>query len=76
MIAIFVVDDQRLVRRFMEAGGAGYVSKGADIEELCRAIRTVAGCSPYISQGVAQRVAANDVQFAIIANAQSSVRAF
>jgi two-component system invasion response regulator UvrY len=47
-------------RRFIEAGGAGYVSKGADPEELCHVIRTVVGGSPYISQDVAQRIAVND----------------
>jgi two-component system invasion response regulator UvrY len=47
-------------RRFMELGGAGYVSKDVDSDELIRAVRTVAGDSPYISPDVAQRIAVND----------------
>ena len=47
-------------RRFMELGGAGYVSKSADTDELVHAIRTVAAGEPYISLDVAQRIAAND----------------
>jgi two-component system, NarL family, invasion response regulator UvrY len=47
-------------RRFMELGGAGYVSKEADTDELVQAIRTVAEGGPYISQDVAQRIAVND----------------
>lgn len=47
-------------RRFLELGGAGYVSKEADAEELVHAIRMVADGHHYISQDVAQRIAVND----------------
>jgi two-component system, NarL family, invasion response regulator UvrY len=47
-------------RRFMEVGGSGYVSKGADTDELVHAIRTVASGAPYISKDVAIRIAIND----------------
>ncbi len=47
-------------RRFMELGGAGYVSKAADTDELVHAIHIVAAGEPYISHDVAQRIAAND----------------
>lgn len=42
---------------WLESGGSGYVSKGADTEELSQAIRTVAGGEFYISQDVAQNIA-------------------
>ncbi|MFT4563097.1 MAG: two-component system invasion response regulator UvrY, partial [Gammaproteobacteria bacterium] len=60
VIGLSVYVDGPYPRRFMEMGGSGYVSKGADTEELCDAIRTVAGGAPYISKDVAQRIAIND----------------
>jgi len=44
----------------MELGGAGYVSKAADTDELVHAIRTVAAGQSYLSHDVAQRIAVND----------------
>ena len=44
-------------RKFLELGGAGYVSKNADTEELIRAIREVWRGECYISADVAQEIA-------------------
>ena len=47
-------------KQFLRAGGAGYVSKNADTDELVRAIRTVNGGGCYISADVAQHIATSD----------------
>ncbi|MDA0824466.1 MAG: response regulator [Proteobacteria bacterium] len=60
VIGLSVYVDGPYPRRFMEIGGSGYVSKGADTDELVHAIRTVASGAPYISKDVAQRIAIND----------------
>ena len=44
-------------RRFLEIGGAGYVSKDSDTDELFLAIREVHRGGSYISRDVAQKVA-------------------
>ena len=48
-------------RRFLELGGAGYVSKDADTEELVLAIREVSRGRSYISRDVAQHVAISTI---------------
>lgn len=60
VIALSMYVDGPYPRHFMELGGAGYVSKDADTDELVSAIRTVAAGDPYISGDVAQRIATND----------------
>jgi two-component system, NarL family, invasion response regulator UvrY len=60
VIGLSVYVDGPYPRRFLEIGGSGYVSKGADTDELVHAIRTVASGAPYISKDVAQRIAVND----------------
>jgi two-component system invasion response regulator UvrY len=47
-------------KQFLRAGGAGYVSKNADTEELISAIKKVHGGESYISTDVAQNIAASD----------------
>ncbi|MGE0486915.1 MAG: response regulator [Gammaproteobacteria bacterium] len=44
-------------KQFLRLGGAGYVSKNADTEELVDAIRRVADGECYISADVAQNIA-------------------
>jgi two-component system, NarL family, invasion response regulator UvrY len=44
-------------RRFLELGGAGYVSKDADTEELISAVREISEGRSYISRDVALNVA-------------------
>lgn len=48
-------------RRFLELGGAGYVSKDADTEELILSIREVARGRSYISRDVAHHVAVSTI---------------
>ena len=47
-------------KQFLRTGGAGYVSKNADTDELVRAIRSVHAGECYISADVAQQIAASD----------------
>ncbi|MEM7542636.1 MAG: response regulator [Pseudomonadota bacterium] len=47
---------------FLQAGGAGYVSKNAHTEELVKAIRIVESGELYISPDVANFLALNDSQ--------------
>ena len=44
-------------RKFLEAGGLGYVSKSADSEDLFKAIDMVYRGKPFISVDVAQEIA-------------------
>ena len=44
-------------RRFLEAGGMGYVSKSADSEDLFKAVDMVYIGQPFISSDVAQEIA-------------------
>lgn len=46
-------------RQFLRLGGAGYVSKNADTEELVGAIREVHGGACFISADVARNIAAS-----------------
>ena len=47
-------------KQFLRTGGAGYVSKNTDTEELVCAIRTVNDGACYISADVAQHIATSD----------------
>jgi len=47
-------------RQFLRAGGAGYVSKNTDADELVTAIRCVHANECYISADVAQNIAVSD----------------
>lgn len=44
-------------RKFLEAGGLGYVSKSADSDDLFKAIDMVYRGNPFISMDVAQQIA-------------------
>lgn len=50
-------------KQFLRGGGAGYVSKNADTDELVAAIRAVHGGAHYISADVAQHIASSDAMF-------------
>ena len=60
VIGLSMYVDGPFPKRFMELGGAGYVSKEADTDELLLAIRTVANGEPYISADVAQGIAVSE----------------
>ncbi len=61
IIGLSMYIDGPYPRRFLELGGAGYVSKDADTEELVLAIREVSRGRSYISRDVAQHVAASTI---------------
>lgn len=57
IIAVTVCDEEPFPTRLMQAGAAGYVTKGAALDEMVSAIRQVAGGQRYISPEIAQQLA-------------------
>ncbi|HCE40609.1 UvrY/SirA/GacA family response regulator transcription factor [Alloalcanivorax profundimaris] len=57
VIAVTVCEDEPFPSRLMQAGAAGYMSKGADLEEMLRAIKVVNAGQRYISPEIAQTMA-------------------
>jgi DNA-binding NarL/FixJ family response regulator len=50
-------EEEPFPSRLMKAGAAGYMTKGADLEEMVRAIKVVATGQRYISPEIAQAMA-------------------
>jgi two-component system invasion response regulator UvrY len=57
IIAVTVHNEEPYPTKFMQAGAAGYVTKGADIEEIVIAIRQVKTGKRYITPEIAQEMA-------------------
>lgn len=57
VLALTVCDDEPYPSRLLQAGAAGYITKGCDPDEMIRAIRTVHAGQRYISSGIAQQLA-------------------
>lgn len=57
ILALTVCDDEMYSSRFLQAGAAGYITKGCDPEEMIRAIRAIHAGQRYISSGIAQKLA-------------------
>lgn len=57
VIAVTVCEEEPFPSRLMQAGAAGYLTKGADLEEMLRAIRVVNSGQRYISPEIAQAMA-------------------
>ena len=57
IIAVTIHDDAPFPARLLEAGAAGYITKGCDVEEIIKAIQSVHGGNQYITPGVAQKLA-------------------
>mgnify|MGYP001813746135 FL=1 len=57
VIAVTIHDDDPIPARLLEAGAAGYITKGCDVEEIVEAIRSVHSGNRYITPGVAQKLA-------------------
>ncbi len=57
VLALTVYEDEPYPSRLLQAGAAGYITKGCHHEEMVRAIRTVHSGQRYISPGVAQQIA-------------------
>ncbi|WHI53209.1 response regulator [Microbulbifer sp. MLAF003] len=61
VIAVSALDDDLFPGRLMQAGAMGYVTKGADLEEMVRAIRTVVSGGVFISNSMATKMALRNV---------------
>lgn len=57
IVAVTACDDDLYPERLMKAGAIGYITKGADFEEMITAIRAAAKGTPYMSNGIAQQLA-------------------
>lgn len=57
IIAVTALDDDLYPGRLMQAGAVGYVTKGADLDEMIDAIKTVHRGDLYMSNRVAQQLA-------------------
>ncbi|MCF6194628.1 MAG: UvrY/SirA/GacA family response regulator transcription factor [Kangiellaceae bacterium] len=57
VIAVTIHNAEPYPTKFMQAGAAGYVTKGADIKEIVNAIRQVKSGKRYITPEIAQQMA-------------------
>ena len=57
VIAVTACDDDVYPSRLLNAGASGYLTKGADVEEMLKAIETVHTGKRYISPDIAQKLA-------------------
>ncbi len=57
VVAVTVCEEEPFPSRLLRAGALGYITKGADIEEMLRAIRVVNAGQRYISPHIAQTMA-------------------
>lgn len=57
IIALTIYDEEPFPTRLLEAGAAGYVTKGCSLEEMVTAIRTVHDGDRYIGTEIAMHVA-------------------
>lgn len=57
VVAVTACDDDPFPSRLLKAGAAGYVTKGADLNEMVDAIRSVVAGRRYLSPKVAQQMA-------------------
>lgn len=57
ILALTVYEDEPYPSRLLQAGAAGYLTKGCDPEEMIRAIRTINSGQHYISPTIAQQIA-------------------
>jgi DNA-binding NarL/FixJ family response regulator len=57
IIAVTAMDDDLFPTRLLQAGAMGYVTKGADLAEIIKAIRTVSSGNLYMTDAIAQQLA-------------------
>jgi len=62
VIAVTACDDNPYASRLLQAGASGYITKGADAEEMVNAIMKVKSGQKYISSEIAQRMALKPFQ--------------
>lgn len=63
IIMLTIYTENPLPARVMQAGAAGYLTKGATPEEMINAIRTVYAGQRYIAQDIAQKMALSQVEY-------------
>lgn len=57
VIVVTIHDDDPFPSRLLEAGAAGYITKGCDVDEIIQAIQSVYSGNQYITPVVAQKLA-------------------
>lgn len=57
VIAVTAYDDDLYPERLLKAGAMGYITKGAEVEEMITAINTVFRGDAYMSNSIAQQLA-------------------
>ncbi len=57
ILALTVCHDEPYPSRLLQAGAAGYITKGCDPDEMVRAVRTIHSGQRYISPEIAQQLA-------------------
>jgi len=57
IIALTVYEEGPLLKRMIDAGAAGYLTKGCEVSEMVTAIRRVSRGERYIASEIAQRLA-------------------
>lgn len=62
VVAVTACEDDPFPTRLLQAGAAGYLTKGAGLEEMVQAIRLVFGGQRYISPQIAQQLALKSFQ--------------
>lgn len=62
VLALTVYEDKGYLQQLLKAGAAGYVLKRAVMEELVRAVRTVAGGGSYVDPTLAGRVVSSYIR--------------
>ncbi len=61
IIVVTMHDDDLFPQRLLKAGALGYVTKGAKVEEIIKAINTVMANRRYISPVIAQQMALSNL---------------
>lgn len=61
-MVVTVCEEDPFPTRLMQAGAAGYMTKGAGLEEMVQAIRQVFAGQRYISPQIAQQLALKSFQ--------------
>lgn len=62
IVAVTVCDEEPFPSRLLKAGAAGYLTKGAALDEMVKAIRAVASGQRYISPEIAQQLALKNLE--------------
>lgn len=57
ILALTVLEEEPYPSRLLQAGAAGYITKGSSTEEMVKAIRMLHAGKRYVSSGVAQQLA-------------------